>query len=90
MDGRVERLDPAVHHLRETGKIANIAHGETGVAERPGGAAGRDQLDTPFYQGACQFYHAGLVGDGQQRAADRDGGHGAALWPLSRRASRAS
>ena len=45
MDLRVERLHPAVHHLRKAGKFANVTDFMTKFAQLGGGAAGRDQLD---------------------------------------------
>ena len=45
VDPRVERLDPAVEHLGEPGHRGHVGHGQAGVAQRPCGAAGRDELE---------------------------------------------
>jgi|GEM_PF-6315782 len=75
VDHRVQRLDAAVHHLREAGKVADVLHGQAGVAQRLGGAAGRDELDALVGQRAGEIDDSRLVGHGQQGAADGDRGH---------------
>jgi uncharacterized heparinase superfamily protein len=45
MDLRVERLHPAVHHLRKAGEIGDVANVRAGLAKLRSGPAGRDQLD---------------------------------------------
>jgi hypothetical protein len=42
VDLRVQRFDTAVEHLGEAREVADVAHGEPGVAEGLGGAAGGD------------------------------------------------
>jgi hypothetical protein len=65
----VERLDPAVHDLGETGDGRDIRHGETSSFQRLGGAAGRDKPDAARCQRAGKIDEARLVGNGQQSAA---------------------
>ena len=67
---RVQRLDAAVHDLREAGEVLDRAHLEAGVGELAGGAAGRDELDPEVGEAAREVDDAALVGDRQQRAAD--------------------
>ena len=45
VDPRMERLDPAVEHLREAGHGGDVGDRQAGVAQRPGRAAGRDELE---------------------------------------------
>ena len=45
VDGGMQRLHPAVHHLGEPGDVRDVADGQTGVGERLRRPAGRDQLD---------------------------------------------
>jgi hypothetical protein len=42
---RVQRLHAAIEHLREAGVIGHFGHGQAGVGQQFGGAAGRQQLD---------------------------------------------
>ena len=72
MDPRVERLDPAVEHLREPGHRGHVGHRQAGVAQRPRRAAGRDQLEAAGDEAAAELHQTGLVRDRQQSAA-RDG-----------------
>jgi hypothetical protein len=72
----VERLDAAVHHLGKAGQVRNVAHLEARLAQRFGGAAGRDQFDAVPGQRLAEFGEPGLVGDGEERAFDGDVGHG--------------
>ena len=77
VDHRVQGLDPAVHHLRELGQRRHVADREPGVAQRLGGAAGRDELDAAGGEGGGEVDEAGLVGNRKQGAADGHeiGGH---------------
>ena len=75
VDPRVERLHPAVEHLGEARDGGDVGDREAGVAERPGGAAGADELEAARDEAAAQVREPGLVRDGQQRAA-RDRGAG--------------
>ena len=45
VDRRVQRLDPAVHHLGKSGHVRDIDDRKTGRGQGLGRAAGRDQLD---------------------------------------------
>ena len=69
---RVQRLDAAVHDLREAGEVLDRADLEPGLAQRARGAAGGDELDAELGQAAREVDDAALVGDRQQRAADPD------------------
>ncbi len=74
VDARVERLDPAVEHLREPGHGGHVGHRQPGVAERAGGAAGRHELEAGQHEPRAEVGESGLVRDRQQRAArDRQG-----------------
>jgi hypothetical protein len=42
VDRRVQRLDPAVHHLREASHVGDGDYRQAGVAQRARGAPGRD------------------------------------------------
>jgi hypothetical protein len=43
---RMQRLHPAVHHLREAGQVGDTSRSpEAGFLQRLGRAAGRDQID---------------------------------------------
>ena len=67
VDGRVQRLDAAVEHLRKAGVGSDLGDRQPGIGEQPGRAAGRQQLDAERGQLARQLDDAGLVGDGDQR-----------------------
>ena len=45
VDGRVERLHPAVEDLGEAGQLGHVLHRQPGVGQGLAGAAGGDQLD---------------------------------------------
>ena len=45
MHRRMQRLDAAVHDLGKAGELGDVAHGDAGLGDRLGRAAGRDQLD---------------------------------------------
>ena len=45
VDPRVERLHPAVEHLREAGDGGDVGDGEAGLAQRARRAAGADELE---------------------------------------------
>ena len=78
MDHRVQRLDATVEHLGETGVVAQVLHLDAALAQRPGGAAGRDD----FYAGKREHLgegnKVGLVGNGNERALNL--GHDAVAW----------
>ena len=50
VDGGVECLYAPSHDLGETRDVSDIGYGEARVAKRPGGTAGRDQLEREFGQ----------------------------------------
>ncbi len=66
---RVQGLDPAVHHFRETGDVGNVFHCQAGLADRLGGPAGGKQLHVARSEGAGQVDQTGFVGNGQQGPA---------------------
>ena len=63
---RVQRLHPAVHHLGETGQVGHPGHGESGIGQRPGGAAGETQFEAAGGQSTTQFNDTGLVRNAQK------------------------
>ena len=72
VDRRVERLHPAVEDLREARDRADVGHRQAGVAQRPGRAAGRDELEADGRRRpAAELDEAGLVADREERAARR-------------------
>jgi hypothetical protein len=63
---RMQGLDAAVEHLRETGVVADFGDGQAGVTQHLGGAAGGQQLDTLGGEALGEFENTRLVGDGNQ------------------------
>ena len=86
MDRRMQRLDPAVHHLGKSGEIADVEHVEPGIAQGLARAAGRNQLDAVAGQRAGEVDDAGFVGDGNEgaRYAAELLGHRLSLLPPAR------
>ena len=76
---RVQRLDPAVHHLGKAGEFGDIDDCKPRVLERLGGAAGRNELDPVAGKRLGESDQPGLVGYRQQGAGDaaRMAAHGA-------------
>ena len=70
MDTGMQGLHPAVHDLGKAGQLGDVAHGKAGLAQRPIGAAGGDQLDIKRRQFTGEIDETGLVEDRQQRAAN--------------------
>ena len=70
VDLGVQGFDAAVEHLGEAGEVGDVADGEAGFAEGPGGAAGRDELDAMPGERAGEVEEAGFIGDGEEGAAD--------------------
>ena len=66
----MQRLHAPVQHLRKAGQVADVAHTESRLAQRARRPAGRDQLNAVRGQRAGKLDQAGLVGYGEQRAAD--------------------
>ncbi len=77
VDLRVQGLHAPVQHLGEAGLLGDVLHGEARGPERLRGAAGRDQLDPARRERAGEVHEAGLVADGEERAADGGRRHGA-------------
>ena len=63
----MERLDPTVEHLGEAGHGGHVGDRQSGLAQRPCRAAGRDQLEALGDQPSRELDQAGLVGDREQR-----------------------
>eukprot|EP01037_Dinobryon_pediforme_P030474 gene30475-34574_t len=84
MDVGMERFHAPVHHLGKTRKLANVADVESRIAQRLGGAAGRDQFDAVAGKTPREIDDPGLVGNREKRAADGDIGHGAGSGERSR------
>ena len=74
MHFRMQRLDPPVEHLRESGVVADLDDGHAGIGEGLRRAAGRQERHAEARKPARKIGEAGLVGDGQQGAGDW-GGH---------------
>ena len=70
VDLRVEGLHAAAEDLGGAGVVLDRAHLDPAVAERPGGAAGGENLDAVVLQLGRELDDAGLVGDRDQRTGD--------------------
>jgi hypothetical protein len=68
----MQRLDPAVHDLREPGEVLDPADLEPRRLELARGAAGRDHLDAEVGQPAGELDEPALVRHRQEGAADPD------------------
>ena len=75
MHHRVQRLDPAIHHFRETGDVRHVFHSKARVAQRLRGTAGGDELNTQPRQTLAEFHQAAFVGHRKQCPLDRDFRH---------------
>ena len=53
--------------------VGDLDHRHAGVAQRLGRAAGRQDLDAALGEEAAELGEPGLVGNGDERAADRIG-----------------
>ncbi len=62
----VQRLDPAIQHLRKARIGAQVGDLEPGFTKRFGRAAGRNQLHARLGQRLRQRHQTGLVGDRKQ------------------------
>ena len=51
VDVRMQRLDPAVEHLRKAGDLGDLAHRQAGLGKRLARASRGDQLDCQGRQG---------------------------------------
>ena len=65
MDLRMQGLDAAAHDFRETGVRGDLLDRDAVTCQEVGGAPGRQQLDAPLAQLACELDDAGLVGDAE-------------------------
>ncbi len=70
---RVQGLDAAVEHFREAGVVGHFRHGQAGLGEQLGGAAGGEELDARAVQRTGKVDDAGLVGNGKQSLLDHGG-----------------
>jgi hypothetical protein len=68
----MQRLDAAVHDLREAGEIVDGPDGETPALELLRRAARGDDLDAQLGEAGRKVDDPALVGDGQQGTADPD------------------
>ena len=64
---RVQRLDAAVHDLRETGFLADFDDVDTGLAQCSTGSPGGENLDSKFGQSGRERNKAMLVRNAEQR-----------------------
>ena len=69
----MQRLDAAVHDLREAGEVLDGAHRDAGALELLRGAARRDELDPELGEAGGEVDDPALVGNRQQCASDPDG-----------------
>ena len=69
---RVQRLDAAVHDLREAGEVVDRADREARGRQRLGRPAGRDELDVERGEALGELHDARLVRHGEQRTSDAD------------------
>jgi hypothetical protein len=68
----VQRLDAAIHDLREAREIVDRPDDDARALELLRGAAGGDELDAQIGEAGREVDDPALVGDGQQGAADPD------------------
>ncbi len=68
MDGGMERLDAAVHHLGKAGHFRYVGDIEPGRDQRQPRAAGRNDLDAVIGERPRKLDQAGLVGNGNEGA----------------------
>jgi len=61
VDARVQGLHAAAEHLGATGQRRHVEHRESGVAQRPGGAARCHELDAELGKTPGKLNEAGLV-----------------------------
>ncbi len=76
VDPRVQRLHPPVEHLGEARDGRDVGDRQAGLAERPGGPAGADQLEASRDEPRAEVREPGLVRDREKRTPrPRQGGH---------------
>ena len=74
MDPRVQGLHPPVEHLRKAGDGRDVGDRQAGLAQRPRGPPGADQLEAARDEPRAQVRESRLVRDGEERPARlRDG-----------------
>ena len=66
VDLGVQGFDAAIKHFRELGDFGHLGHGQAGIGQQFGGAAGREQLHAQAMQGLGKFDNAGLVRYGKK------------------------
>ena len=69
VDPRMERLHPAVEHLGKSGDGRDVGDRQARLAERPGGPAGRHELEAEVHESPPEVDETGLVADRQERPA---------------------
>ena len=67
----MQRLHPAIQHFRKLRVFRYVLHGDTGVAERAGGAAGGENFHTVLVKKFSEFNQPGLVRYGKQGTGNR-------------------
>ena len=70
VDERVQRLHAAVEHFGKAGVFADVLHGEAGLAQGFGGAAGGKQLDAVAGENLGERHEAGFIGNREQSTLD--------------------
>ena len=70
MHFRVQGLDAAIQHFRETGVVSNFRDRHTIFLQQLGGTAGGQDVHAQRAQRACEIEHAGFVGNGNQSLFD--------------------
>ena len=68
----MQRLDAAVHDLREAGEVLDARTSSPASRSSARGPAGGDHLDAQLGEPAGEVDDAALVGHRQQRAPDAD------------------
>ena len=68
---RMQRLDPAIHHLRETGVVRHFNDRNTFPGQQRGRAAGRQYFDAARVQCLRKFGNTVLIRDADQGPLDR-------------------
>ncbi len=63
-------LHAAVEHFRETSEFGNVFHGDAGVTQQLGGAAGRDKFHAHAGEFSGEIYQSGFVGNAEDGALD--------------------
>ena len=68
VDFRVKGLHPPIHHLRKAGKLGDVFHRNTRIAQQLGRASSRDQLDFQAGQFGGKLHNPSLIGNAQNSA----------------------